>query len=374
LSNTIKIIKADIPKDKRILVTSDIHGHTEHLRQALKKANFSENDILIIIGDLIEKGPDSLGTVRYVMDLYKRGNVIVLIGNVDNWRMQMIENISTDGADEFYNYLEFMRGWKGTSLFDEMTRELGYTVSSAEELKGCVSEVEVHFKKELDFIRGLPTILETESFIFVHSGLPESGLDGIEERNIYDVLGRAAFLNEDVKFEKYVVVGHYPTALYNNSYPANNPIINKEKRIISIDGGCGLKEDGQLNVLMIPSINCNVADITHIYYDIYPTVTALDEQAESTDSLKIGYLDNRIEVVSEEDELALIRHLSSGRELWIPKSYLHKGGTKCDDCTDYVLPTTSRDTLSLIRETHRGYIVKKNGISGWYFGEIEKKG
>lgn len=37
-----------------------------------------------------------------------------------------------------------------------------------------------------------------------------------------------------------------------------------------------------------------------------------------------------------------------------------------------VLPVSSGDILSLEKETSRGYIVKKNGVSGWYLGELEK--
>ena len=89
-----KIKQLSVESGKRILVTSDIHGHLSYLKNILKKVSFSDNDILFIVGDMIEKGPENLGALRYVMDLCKQKNVIPLIGNVDAYRLQLIHNLS----------------------------------------------------------------------------------------------------------------------------------------------------------------------------------------------------------------------------------------------------------------------------------------
>ncbi|MEE1284766.1 MAG: metallophosphoesterase, partial [Acutalibacteraceae bacterium] len=79
---TTKIKQMNIESGKRILVTSDIHGNLKYLKNVLTKASFSDNDILFIVGDIIEKGAENLKTLRYVMELCKKGNIIPLIGNV----------------------------------------------------------------------------------------------------------------------------------------------------------------------------------------------------------------------------------------------------------------------------------------------------
>ena len=38
---------------------------------------------------------------------------------------------------------------------------------------------------------------------------------------------------------------------YSEEAPSNNPVIDKEKKIIAIDGGNAIKEAGQLNVFII---------------------------------------------------------------------------------------------------------------------------
>ena len=54
---------------RRTIVISDIHAHRSWLERLLKKIDFSEKDMLIILGDMIEKGPESLETIRYIMQL-----------------------------------------------------------------------------------------------------------------------------------------------------------------------------------------------------------------------------------------------------------------------------------------------------------------
>ena len=65
------IIEPNIEKGRRVLVTSDIHGHVEYLKNVLARANFSTDDVLIINGDLTEKGPASLECIRYVLELMR---------------------------------------------------------------------------------------------------------------------------------------------------------------------------------------------------------------------------------------------------------------------------------------------------------------
>lgn len=57
---------------------SDIHGEYERFREMLEKICFSEEDRLFLLGDLIDRGPDS---VDLVLDVMSRKNVVFLLGN-----------------------------------------------------------------------------------------------------------------------------------------------------------------------------------------------------------------------------------------------------------------------------------------------------
>ena len=56
--------------------------------------------------------------------------------------------------------------------------------------------------------------------------------------------------------------------------------------------------------------------------------------------------------------------------------YLYGEGRYCEvnDCTDYALPVRAGDRVSVVEETSRGYFVKRRGVSGWYFGRLEREG
>ena len=57
-----------LPEGRRIIAVSDIHGHLSLLKALLEKIRYKPgDDLLFLVGDTVEKGPDSLGTLRYVM-------------------------------------------------------------------------------------------------------------------------------------------------------------------------------------------------------------------------------------------------------------------------------------------------------------------
>lgn len=79
----VRVIHENI-KTGRILVTSDIHGDLDGFKVLLEKMEYTPViDTLVIIGDLVQKGTQNLGTVRCIMELAKAHNVFVLLGNND---------------------------------------------------------------------------------------------------------------------------------------------------------------------------------------------------------------------------------------------------------------------------------------------------
>lgn len=57
----------------RTLIVGDIHGCREELEDLLEQSGFEEGDQLVSVGDLVAKGPDSLGVVRLFRELDGRG-------------------------------------------------------------------------------------------------------------------------------------------------------------------------------------------------------------------------------------------------------------------------------------------------------------
>lgn len=53
----------------RTLVIGDVHGCIEELHELLKKVHYTYEDELVFAGDLMDRGPDPVGTVRLVRQL-----------------------------------------------------------------------------------------------------------------------------------------------------------------------------------------------------------------------------------------------------------------------------------------------------------------
>ncbi|MBR6834691.1 MAG: metallophosphoesterase, partial [Oscillospiraceae bacterium] len=52
-----------------VYVMSDIHGEYDKYRRMLEKIRFSDNDILYILGDVVDRGPEP---AKILLDMMKR--------------------------------------------------------------------------------------------------------------------------------------------------------------------------------------------------------------------------------------------------------------------------------------------------------------
>lgn len=363
---------------RRILVTSDIHGHTSYLQKVLELARFGGDDLLVVVGDLIEKGPDSLGTVRTVMSLCREGRAMATVGNVDKWRLRFYRTMAANAdealASELYDYTLKSRDRWGMSFYEEMARESGCSVKSPADILSTCRKVLDDHEAELDFLDGLPTVLMAGKYVFVHGGLPTENPEDVRTMDAFAALKRDWYLHEvrqrGLRFDPYVVVGHFPTPLFNEQKSCFNPIIDADHHVICIDGGCGIKPEGQLNLLILPSIGSDGAAATWLSWDELPTVHALDAQAENVDPFNLHWGDCDIRVLAQRGDCSFIEHLRTGRKLWTPTDHLYANNTQSADITDYHVPVAVGDTLSLLQTTDRGHIVKRGGVMGWYLGRI----
>ena len=119
------------PQSGRLLAVSDVHGNLPWLKGLLDKVGFTPDDALVLVGDLVEKGPDSLATLRYVMELSQTHTVHALCGNCDNLAVDFVDQNAGLGRDFFRGYLSV---WKERSLITQMAMEIGVPVSSPEDL------------------------------------------------------------------------------------------------------------------------------------------------------------------------------------------------------------------------------------------------
>ena len=56
----------------RTLIVGDVHGCLEELEDLLEESGWEEDDRLVLVGDLVAKGPDSLGVIRLMREMRAR--------------------------------------------------------------------------------------------------------------------------------------------------------------------------------------------------------------------------------------------------------------------------------------------------------------
>lgn len=94
----ILLKKKDLSGYKRIHHIGDIHGCSTILLKCL--SNMQEDELYIFCGDYINRGPDSVGVLRQLIDIMDRPNVILLEGNHEGYLRKWI-------AGENTGYYEF---------------------------------------------------------------------------------------------------------------------------------------------------------------------------------------------------------------------------------------------------------------------------
>ncbi len=355
-----RISRITLPPNRRIIAISDIHGRLEYLTGLLEKLRFGTEDILFLVGDFVEKGPDSLATLRYIMELCEKYTVHVSCGNCDWWYPILNADDWRMRASSVPYILR-----KPYCLGRQMCNELGISVSPDTDPEWLRARLMEGFPREFDFLARLPEVIDTPNYRFVHGGVPEGEP---ETWDAWGCLKHDDFLGHTKIQDKWTVVGHWPVVPYREDIVCANPVLDYERKIISIDGDCVLKDDGQLNALVIP--HDGSFDFEVVSYDDFPTARVLQGQRENQKHWYIRWGDSLVDVLEPGEEFSRCRHRRTGYEMDILTKYIYPDGS-VNDCTDYILPLSPGDIVSVVEESSRGYFVKHRGVSGWYTGELE---
>jgi serine/threonine protein phosphatase 1 len=175
------------------------------------------SDTLYLLGDYVDRGPDSKGVVDYIINLQHNGySVIPLMGNHED---MMIDSMA--GSNHFH---EWMRNG-GASTLDSF----GLEHVIIEGLKTGWKLPENY----LEFFRGLKLYIELEDFILVHAGLDLSLPDPFNYPWIMLWI-RQSVIDKKKLGDKKIIHGHTPLPL-----EAVKASVEDKKIVdINIDGGC----------------------------------------------------------------------------------------------------------------------------------------
>ena len=171
-----------------VYLISDVHGDYDLFVKLLKKINFSKNDKMIILGDMLDKGKKSIELLNLLFGENSK-NFECIMGNHE------------------YDFVKYYHTLVRSKLYNE-----------EQIVRHCNDRLDVVEGLTIDMIKrieSLPFYIETEDYICVHAGVP---LD--DEDNILDVskaekeelvYGRSFKAPLILPKGKCVVFGHTPT-------------------------------------------------------------------------------------------------------------------------------------------------------------------
>lgn len=223
----------------KYLVASDIHGMWASLKSLMEDL-WDGDSQLIILGDLVDRGPDSFSVVSHLMNAVKNEGVIVLKGNHEDMLLSFLD----DPINESRLYLS-NGGWHTLKSFlpDAIYPQTYY------EVQQLADRMKKQYPEEIDFLRSLPLYHETDDWIFVHAGI-NTHLRDWKTSTEHDFLwSREAFLYGRNETGKRIFFGHTPTRmLHPKEQQSDDPFEFGCGTKVAIDGAAAFK-DGQLNVV-----------------------------------------------------------------------------------------------------------------------------
>ena len=178
---------------RRILAIGDMHGNFTRLLSLIHKVNFDpEQDLLILLGDYIDRGEENMRCLRWAMEMSEKKNVIALRGNHEQMML--------------YYYL---LGEKEDGIW--LPNGGKY---SKKELDAWIKREPGTLRKVLKFIMQMPLyhqlFVNGKEYIFCHAGL-KPGVP-LENQVEDDLLWIREEFYTDYQGTAEVIVGHTPTA------------------------------------------------------------------------------------------------------------------------------------------------------------------
>jgi serine/threonine protein phosphatase 1 len=78
----------------RIFAIGDIHGHLTALEALVEGLPLEEGDLVVFLGDYVDKGPDVRGTIEYLLEFATTHRAVFLRGNHDQMMVDAREDSS----------------------------------------------------------------------------------------------------------------------------------------------------------------------------------------------------------------------------------------------------------------------------------------
>ncbi len=215
-------------------VIGDIHGEYDQLRTLLDKMKFSDGDELYIMGDVVDRGPNPIKALQFLMTL---PNCICLVGNHEVMAVKCLKLMKQEITDEFLASLQeedmqYLLDWMRNGAQSTMKEFRGLSVEDREEILDFIGDFEI--SAEL-------TVNGTD-YVLVHAGLgPNFNKDRLlEDYTLPELVWYRADYEVPYYENKIVITGHTPTQ-YISCNPNPGYIYRGNSHIALDCGACSPK-------------------------------------------------------------------------------------------------------------------------------------
>ena len=194
---------ASVPAGQRVYAVGDIHGRLDLFEALIEgieaddAASGNADTTVILLGDLVDRGPDSAGVVARAREWQKQRAVRILAGNHEEMFLD-----SFDDADTLRHFLRF--GGKETVLSYGIDRR-AYNAAEIEEVQVMMREAVP--LGDRDFLASFEDMVAIGDYLFVHAGIrPDVALEEQRTKDLRWI--REPFLSHTEPHGVVVVHGH----------------------------------------------------------------------------------------------------------------------------------------------------------------------
>ena len=224
-------------------VMSDLHGRYDLYVKMLELIEFSEEDELYVLGDVVDRGPHP---IKILEDMSMRPNVYPILGNHDYMAEYLLGKLSVRITEE--NCDTHLTAEDLSALASWLTDGGQTTAEEFRRLSPDMQEGILDYLSEFTPYEEL-TVGENR-FVLVHAGLPD--FDPARPLEDYDLYGLITTYTDYTKpyfTDRYLVTGHVPTGRIDEAYSGR---IYREHGHIAVD--CGAVWGGRLGCIRLEDL------------------------------------------------------------------------------------------------------------------------
>ena len=222
-------------------VISDIHGEYNQFMDILGKIRFGETDVLYVLGDVVDRGPNPIKVLQYMMT---KPNIIPIVGNHEIMALICLRLLPNEITENFLSELSFE---DYVQLTDWIADGGGSTIQEFARLNADERQEVLDYIGE--FIDYEELSVAGKDYLLVHAGIDGFSPDKpMEEYTIDDLVWKRTDYETPYFDDIYVVSGHTPTqCISGNERPG---YIYRSNNHIAID--CGAHHhDGRLAAICL---------------------------------------------------------------------------------------------------------------------------